>query len=617
VDTVEENNIDEVSEEFAEALSDAAHVEGDFSDEDLYKLATLVLTFSEQLCGIHLYEYQQDAARGVIYSLLREDAEEITMLFSRQSGKTEVLGDLVVGCLVLLPILAAHLNDSRIKKYANGFWVGIFAPNTETATIMYRRMQTRLYSKTAQAILEDPEVDINMPKRSKKVALPNGGFVDCNTAAPGAKIEGKTYHLIICEECQDITDYKIKKSIHPMGAATAATVVKIGTPVPWTCDFEQSCKRNRRSDLGTVGKRMKGIRTHYEFDYKVAMKYNVRYAKYINKEIARLGEDSDEFRMSYRLHWLTERGKFMSDTQFEACGIVEKETLVEEVLDKQRRDRKKVKVTFVRPSYPTTNDRHSLMQVAGVDFGKTNASTVVTVARVWWDNPFVLATPDDDEEERYFVHVQNWLELNGDDYIAQVPQIKNFLQNFNIGMVVCDATGPGDPVTSMLANELEELDVQVEPFVFTAKSKDVGYKILQQEIIAGRFSYPAGSRATKTKKWQKFKQQFLDLEKRWRGALMMVQKPEQDGARDDYPDSAMLCVYGVVHLAEMHREVEQTVNPILGRQARADLAMFQRNTGTVQRVRLKDRANLAESGQRPTTNSRVSQPRQRRARRRW
>ena len=96
-----------------------------------------------------------------------------------------------------------------------------------------------------------------------------------------------------------------------MSAAVNGTIVKIGTSNNQICDFLETIRRNKRMDIENSRKR--GYRRkHYEYDYKVAMKYNPLYKKFIEKEKRRLGEDSDAFRMSYKLEWILERGMFVS-----------------------------------------------------------------------------------------------------------------------------------------------------------------------------------------------------------------------------------------------------------------------------------------------------------------
>lgn len=439
---------------------------------------------------------------------------------------SEAVADVVVGAMVLLPVFARNIPwDARISKFDKGIWVGIYAPNYEQAGILWSRMKMRMYSNEARSALLDPDIDIDLDKATQNLVLPNGSFVDAGTASPQSSIEGKTYHLIILEECQDIPTNKIRESIHPMGAATAATLVKIGTPNRKRSEFFEACRRNKRMDLNEGVVRSKK-RRHYEYDYTVGQKYNPRYRKYIKKELIRLGEDSDEFRMKYRLHWLLDRGMFINPDMFEDCGIKDNKSDLQVVLGKGRR---KKTITFGRSPNVVTYDPGNDGIIAAIDVGRTN-STVVTVGKVFWESPAQYADSD-----RFPLHVLNWLELQGDDHEAQHPQIIDFLKNFNLSQAIIDATGKGDPVYSRIAAELDEYGVRVQPFIFNANTKDIGYKTFSQELSARRFTFPAGHRATRLQKWQRFVTQMQDLEKEWRGQQLLVHKPKHSSdARDDY-----------------------------------------------------------------------------------
>jgi hypothetical protein len=342
-----------------------------------------------------------------------------------------------------------------------------------------------------------------------------------------------------------------------MASATAGTLVKIGTPNRKRSEFYEACRRNKRADLADGFLRSKK-RRHFEYDYTVGQKYNPRYRKYIQKEKSRLGEDSDEFRMKYRLHWLLDRGMFINPDVFEECGIKDSSSNLTAVIGKGRRKRE---IKFTRPPNVVTYDPGTEGIVASIDVGRTN-STVVTVAKVFWDNPVEFADSD-----RYFMHIMNWLELVGDDHEAQHPQIVDFLKNYSLSQVIVDATGKGDPVYSRIAASLDGYGVYVQPFIFNAASKDVGYKTLGQELSSRRLTYPAGSRASRLQKWQRFVSQMEDLEKEWRGQQMVVHKPKHSSdARDDYCDSLMMLCWLVNVRGTM--EVEEGPNPFIGRQSR-------------------------------------------------
>jgi hypothetical protein len=505
------------------------------SDAEMAELAERCFEFCKTATGIALYEYQENFARRIIQSVLLEDGEEITALFSRQAGKTESVAVSVVGLCVLLPTLARMdrlKDDERINKFKDGFWVGIFAPSYELAGIMHSRMAARMQSDSMKEILSDPDLGIDLQGGRKVLRLPNGSYVDANSAGPQANIEGKTYHLIICEECQDISNYKIKKSIHPMLASTNGTMVKIGTPNAQKGEFFDACERNRAKTAAGAK-----LPTHFQYDYEWPARYNPRYRAYIEKEIERLGYDSDEFRMSYRLHWLLERGHFIAPEIFDACGI--------KARDKVRAKVRGMTHTFIRPDSPYGNDMTSENMVAALDIGRSNDSTVITVGKVWWENPVMFAG-----EDRYYIHIVAWLELEGDDHERQYPQILEFLGKFNIGTLIVDATGRGDPIYDRLNADLDT--VRVTPFIFSQRSKHEGYTVLYQEMSERRLTYPAGEHARSQKRWQRFVKQMYDLQKEWKGKYLDVKAPtsgkkggsSSDG-HDDYPDSLMMLCYAV------------------------------------------------------------------------
>ena len=523
------------------------------SREELLDLSQKCFEFCLTSTGVDLYPYQREFGLRICQSVIMEDGDEITALFSRQSGKTETVSCVVVGLTVILPTLAKMENlkkDDRIAKFKDGLWVGIFAPNYELAGIMHSRMSSRMSSPKMQEVLRDPDLGIELQGGRKVLRLQNGSYVDANSAGPQANIEGKTYHLIICEETQDISNYKIRKSIHPMGASTNATMIKIGTPNQHKNEFFDACERNRKRSVETSGGR---LRSHFQYDYQYPAKYNPRYQKYIEKEIERLGYESDEFRMSYRLHWLLERGHFIAPEIFDACAIKKDSKLRVKIKGKYNH--------FKRNENVYNSDYHTENLVASLDIGRSNDSTVLTVAKVWWDNPIMFAG-----EDRYYTHVINWLEIEGDDHESQYPQILRFLGKYNIGSLIVDATGRGDPIYDRLYHDLYDKNIQVVPFIFNQRSKHEGYTILYHEMKVERLTYPGAKYSRGTKKWQRFVRQMYDLQKDWRGKFMDVHAPtskkksSSKDNHDDFADSLMMLCYLV---NRKMIAVETSTNPFL------------------------------------------------------
>lgn len=546
---------DERARQAAEAIANdvGKGVKGSrIPDEKMLKVAGAAWEFCKLGAGVEVRPYQDELGLRLCQSLFMEDAVDLTALFARQSGKTETISIVCAGLLVLCPTLAKVIPDERVQKWSRGFWIGVFGPEYDTVEIVLTRLGERLFGESMRELMADPEIGIE-PEGTKKLVLPNGSYVRGHSTNPRVQIEGHTYHFLVCDETQYIPDWRIRRSIHPMGAETAATIVKLGTPTPYKCEFYEACTRNKRHDMGQTKKHK---RRHFEYDYTHAATYSRRYKSYVESEKERLGFESDEFRMAYRLHWLLERGQFVTPEVFEHIGIVKPSVL-------RAKDDREQEIQFTRSAnvvpYDSRNDH-----VAGIDFGRSADSTIVTIGKPWWDFPVEVG-----DVQTYYTHVVNWLELIGDDHEKQYPQILSFLRNYKISRVMVDATGKGDPIYSRMKADLAPLGVEVIPFVFGSESKHNGFSRLLTEITAGRITYPAGAAVQRLAKYRRFRQQFFDLEKSWRGKFMVVEAPHGKktaggkalgDAHDDYPDSLML-MHMATQAAVQDDEVEMGTNP--------------------------------------------------------
>jgi hypothetical protein len=360
------------------------------SDADRQWLVDQCLVFVDLLSDTTLHPYQTPFARRIIESLIFEDSATITALFSRQSGKSETVANTVAALMVLLPRLAkVYPDDPILAKFKKGLWVGLFAPVEEQAATLFTRLVDRLTSDHAQSILSDPEIDERAGGKSRLLTLRNcHSYAHMMTANPKAKIESKTFHLVVIDEAQDCDDFVVSKSISPMLASTAGTSVRTGTPNTRKSDFLNVIKFNKRTALTKGGKQ-----NHFEANWREVGKYNPRYLRYVEGELERLTEDSDEFQMSYNLKWMLDKGMFTTEGRMEELG----DTSMQELIKSWTRT-------------PV---------VVGVDPAKTTDSTVVTVVWVDWDRP---------DEFGLFPHrILNWLDIQG-NLEDQYPQIVNFLE---------------------------------------------------------------------------------------------------------------------------------------------------------------------------------------------
>jgi Terminase RNaseH-like domain/Terminase large subunit, T4likevirus-type, N-terminal len=525
---MEDDKFEEINPEFY--LQDEQPVDeeideplDELSQQFVDKLIDKMLEFLKVLVGHDLHPYQKPLARRIMESVIINDGEEITALASRQSGKSETVADTVATMMILLPRLA-KLYPDLLGKFKDGIWVGLFAPTESQAETLFGRTVTRLSSERAVEIMDDPEIDdtaarvggVTRQIRLKK----SGSTITMMTANPRAKIESKSFHLVIIDECQEADDFVVSKSISPMLAYYAGTMVKTGTPTTSKNNFYRSIQLNRRRQTGRSARQ-----NHFQWDWKDVSKFNPNYEKFIRKEMLRIGEDSDEFQMSYNCKWLLERGMFVTSSIMDELGDTSQELV---------------------------KSWHKTPVVVGIDPARKTDSTVVTVVWVDWDRP---------DEFGYFDHrILNWLEMQGDDWEEQYYQIVNFLENYDVLAVGVDANGVGDAVAQRLKLLLPRAEVMSLTSSPSEQSKR--WKHLQALIQRKMISWPSHAKTRRLRTWKRFYQQMVDAEVQYKGPNFLVAAPDESYAHDDFVDSLAIACSLTQDL--VMPEVVASSNPFFG-----------------------------------------------------
>jgi hypothetical protein len=471
-------------------------------EETTRVLVAGILRLAEQVAEGLLFPYQSEVADRLVESVVIGDRAELTILQARQSGKTETIACCVVALMILMPRLAEAFPD-RFAHMRRGFLVGVFAPTEEQALTMWDRIEERFTSELMQAVLEDVEIQDQLVKDGPRVMTLSKCKSLCRvqTANPRANIESKTYHLIVIDEAQDADAYKVRKSIHPMAAFHGGTIVKAGSGSTKRGDFHTAIQRNRRRQVKHGARRY-----HFEYDWRYCARYNARYRGFVEEEKIRIGEDSDEFRMSYDCIFLLERGMFTTQEQLDALGDV---------------------------TMPIQRHWHASRLVAGLDLGRKQDNTVLTVVWVDWDHP--------DPETGFYDHrILNWLELQGDQWETQYAKIVRFLRDYSVVILGVDGQGGGDVVADRLTRLLPH--IQVEAVGSNTGDQGPRWSHLMALMGRGLVSWPARADTKRLKIWQRFETQMRDLEKEYRGRFLLAAAPNESDAHDDFPDSlAIAC----------------------------------------------------------------------------
>jgi hypothetical protein len=532
------------------AQVDAVALRGPSCPLTTSQLCDVLMSFAEmygELHGIQLHSYQRVFMRRIFESVLDREGNVVTGLWSRQSGKSEALSSLAPALCILLPALAnSFAGDKRLTGFQQGFWMGIFAPKQQQATIIYQRIRSRAEKDiTREEIYSDADLAIGVASsRGDEVSWTNGSYVTAQTASEHSNVEGKTYHLVIIDEAQLVSKAKVNKEIKPMLAHTNGVLVEIGTANALRGNFRETIVWNIEN-LKKTGKR-----DHYEFPYdkviearretyrRTGDEKHLSYEKWIAGELRRLGnnKENEEFRQNFRLLWVEANSGAVDLESFYAAGDVHR---------------------------GIESFSYSGRIVAGLDFGKKRDVTVLTVMEVCEEPLYdasAIVRPGDDKPVFFMKRIIAWHEIEGKRWNQIIHSAVEILQNYAVSCVVCDGTGVGDPLTEAMQDLMPS--TVVVPFVMSHIGNDKAYKLYLQELEAGRISYPADKETLDTQEYQSFKHEHEQLIRDRVGVFMKCYAPE--GEHDDYCDSAALACWGASLKAEL-TEVVAEENPFYSR----------------------------------------------------
>jgi len=463
-----------------------------------------------------LYPYEEGFGSRIIESVIENDGALIIAEWARQSGKTSTIGNIVPPLLAILPELAKdpRFEDSSISRIKGGLKVGVFAPTDHQARNLFKKIKRNIGSVEYRDFLNS--IGLSVTSRAGNfVELSNYSFVQVQSASPTAKIETFTFDLMILDEAQDIDSGIIRKSLHPMVAARFGSIVKIGSPKAdiSDCDF-YDCIQDAIADPTQA-------RNYFHIDSDVVEKSNILYSRFLEAERKRIGENSVEYQMSYKLVWPTERGMFITDDMFfgrnewEGRGIASR--------------------------YDWIPSKRTGIQVAAVDWAKNQGDTVVTIGDLPPES--ILSF---DNETTFTLNIIAMLMLHGDDYDSQFESIIEFISNYNVQVLAVDSTpgSVGDPIYDRLSNEsrLNYLNIKGVPFSPSEKSRI--YKQFQTELQAGRIHIAGGGTARRTRLFSESRKELIGLVKKHTtsGYLVVNKNPNKRFAKDDIPDSMAMCL---------------------------------------------------------------------------
>jgi len=393
-----------------------------------------------------LRPYQAEAGRAIADSVLNGRGLTFTVVMARQAGKNE---------------LSAQLELFLLLKHARRSIEGIKAAPTflPQGYVSLRRLWSRISESGLEGICARENGNTVRLGHSRMTFL---------SAEPAANVVGHTAGLLLeVDEAQGVDRDKFDREFRPMAAPTGATTVYYGTPWDDSTLLEQAVQRNLELQ------RRDGIRRHFSADWQQVAAINPEYARFVEGERERLGENHPLFLTQYALQQAPGAGRLFTGAQRAQLGG-----------------------THHRQHAPIAAENY----VAGLDIGggmgdSQHDSTVLTIARV-----IDLAAGALVQEPR--LEVVEHIALTGvphDELFARLADVLGRV--WRVRRLVVDATGLGETIARLLERALGN-DV-VRPFKISAESKSrLGFGLMAA-VNGGRLrSYAADGSPEHTQFWR-------------------------------------------------------------------------------------------------------------------
>ncbi|MCA9877145.1 MAG: hypothetical protein KC442_05175 [Thermomicrobiales bacterium] len=392
-----------------------------------------------------LRPYQVEPGRAVLRSVMRGEGRSFAVVFARQSGKDELLAQLVAWLL--------------LRWQARGGNIVLAAPTFHPQAALMRdrlvaRLQEPRWQRFAGAATVHDGYAVTLGRATARFL----------SAAPGANARGQTADLLlVANEAQDIALDIWDAVFDPMAASTNATTLFLGTV--WSRETLLARQMAHLRDE----ERRDGARRVFTVPWQEVAQSLPAYGERVRARMAQFGPEHPFIRTEYALQELDGEGGLFPPGRIAA-----------------------LQGSHPRRRHAEAGKRYALLlDVAGEEEGAAGLagfrddtrrdSTALTVVEV---QPGVGSAP------RYLVvDRMAWTGVRHTTLHNHLVHLAR--ETWRASLVVVDATGIGAGLASFLAASLgsrrEGRSIPVLPFLFTAASKSaLGWDWIGQ-IDSGRY----------------------------------------------------------------------------------------------------------------------------------
>ncbi len=424
---------------------------------ELRKTVRTLDNFACSVLGVQLRPYQLLAAQAILNSVVNRDGNSFVIIFARQSGKDEMLADLILFIVARL----AEIGVSIVCAQPT------FRPQTVNAM---DRLQARASQRPFFA-------QGNFRQKYGYVYRFMSARVTYYSADPAANVLGATAdRLLIINEAQDVPRNIYDQRFAPMAASGNATRVFSGTS--WTSDT--LLEREKQAALQL--EKQDGIQRVFVITGEQVARHNKYYASFLKNEIKKLGRGHPLVRTQYFCENLEARsGMFTAAHRLFMASdrSAQADTLRSEIEDN------KYKIGAFPCAFlldVAGQEETSLSPVVqmegGFELDSNPARDAVTLRIVQID----LSTLATLQVPTYrAVLLQQWTGLN---HLTIFGKVKALADIWRPQHIVMDATGVGEGLWAMLDRSFP---TRVIPVKFSQSVKsELGYGFLAI-INSGRF----------------------------------------------------------------------------------------------------------------------------------
>lgn len=395
----------------------------------IYAACRSIKDYARHFLKVDLRPYQVEAANAIFESVLNRDGRTFVLIFSRQSGKDEILAILFLFILTRCQEFGCEIVCAQPT----------FKPQTINAMERLKKRGTnygRKLSRTAGYIFRMGAARISY-----------------FSAEPVANQVGATAdRLLVMNEAQDIDPGVFDKRFSPMAASGYATKVFSGTS--WTSDTLLS--REMRTAL--MAEKEDGVKRVFLVDADQVARSNSLYRHHVDAEIVKLGRNHPLIRTQYFCEEIDAQvGMFTAARLALMHG-----------------DQSPHAGPIVQNIYAF------LLDVAGQDEARMTADETAPLTNPGRDSvSLTIATVDLSSLESLqapiyrFVNRQQW---TGQNHIVIFGKLKSLVESWNPQYIVMDATGVGEGLWAMLDHAFP---LRVIPVKFSQQVKsEIGWRYI-------------------------------------------------------------------------------------------------------------------------------------------